>query len=160
MDISTDAKREAWIEKRDRKGEIKWVTLTGTKDLIAIDPQAVKDKDGDVLFRKIHSVGKDGCISEDNGMVRYFYNSFVHQRFVGEIPETYQKKLNAWLATAKEGPNKTDPRTGFVYPTLDMKPLKLKVPGWERLGKREYEKRRKEGVEATARLFTNMFFAK
>ncbi len=160
VNISTDAKREKWLEKSDkRRNKVEWVTLTGSLDLVAIDPELLLDQDGDRVYRQVYFVTKDGLPTEKWGFAKTYDNTFLHERFIGRIPQDVQKKIHKWFETRTEDVQYTDERTGMVFGRLEIKPLKVNVPGWERLTKKEYKKHREESIQSTAALFSRMFAA-
>jgi len=160
VDISTDTKREKWLEKSNRRNDkVEWVTLTGSLDLVAIDPEMLKDADGDCVYRQVYFIDKDGLPTQKWGYAKTYDSTFLHERFIGRIPRDLQQKIGKWFATREEDVEHTDERTGMRYGKLEIKPLKVKVPGWERLTKKQYEKRRNNAIQNTAAFFTRMFAA-
>lgn len=91
VDISTDAKREKWLEKSNkRRNKVEWVTLTASLDLVAIDPELLLDQDGDRVYRQVYFVTKDGLPTEKSGYAKTYDSSDAFRK-------TFKRRLTSGL---------------------------------------------------------------
>ena len=163
--FKTASQREKWQSKRDKKFWINgtyqkynpkdrlWVLLTLSKDIAMVDKEKFIDEDGDELYRVVFQVNKDGTPTTDHGFLRCFKNNYVKSQYVEPVSEAYQKKLDDWVRSMKECVEKKDPKIGFIYDTLEYTPLRLRIPGWERMSKKDLQKCREQNIKNMMGLF-------
>lgn len=168
--FKTEEEREKWHKKSDQRFWINqsyqhykpehrlWVITTLTKDLAMVDSQMVIDKDGDKVYRTVFMINKDGTPCLDHGFLRCFDTHYLRAEHVEPVSDAYQKKLDDWVKSMKECVMKeSDPipgmGCGMRYETVEYKPCRMRIPGWERLSKKDLEKRREDNIRSMMGMF-------
>ena len=153
LKFQTAEQREKWTDQRSQQfcvlKEFKekdrhWVIKTLSHDLCMVDSTPFTDEDGDTLWRVVYEIDKQGRPYERHGCVHVCSTQFLrfeHAKVVSDV--ALQKKLDKWIKSAKEMQETTDERSGIQYNRVVIKPLKLNVPGWERVTAAEAKKRMK-----------------
>lgn len=165
VDFSTPKKREAWNKSlqgmywKDFRTQYKakdrlWVTTTLTQDLYMVNPSILKDEDGDEVYKVIFVIEKDGRPKSEHGNIRSFDSLYIPTKNVRAISDEHATQVDKWLATVKEDVVKENER-GWRFSTIVIEPLKLDIPGWERLSESELKQRQTANIRA---LITMMNF--
>lgn len=174
--LNNEKERKTWLKKSDAKFWIDysfknydpkhrlWVITTITNDLQMIDSELLIDPDGDKVYRTVFKINKDGTPSLDHGYLKCYDSYYLRAEHVKPVSETYQKKLDDWVKSMKEcvtkegKPMKELGGRGMIYETVEYKPCSMRIPGWERISKKELEKRQKETIKAMSSMFMGTMF--
>lgn len=140
-----------WMEK---ESEPKWSSLQDYKPqhrlwivtkqpvgaLYMVDCQKIQDHEGDDLYRVVYSVSATGEIAQQYGFVRVFTSTLIKASEVETIlDENVSKRLDNWVKSAQEDVEFTTTH-GFRDTKVELKPCKVKVPGWKPITKAQAQK--------------------
>jgi hypothetical protein len=169
--LNNEEERQEWHEKSDHRFWINgsyqhydpshrtWVITTLTNDLAMVDSELVIDPDGDRVHRTVFMINKDGTPCLDHGFLRCFDTHYLRAQHIKPVSDAYQKKLDDWVkgmteCVMKEGePMAALGGHGMRYETVEYKPCRMRIPGWDKVSKKELEKRQKQNIKAMTRMF-------
>jgi hypothetical protein len=159
IDVSTPKKLKVWEKKVNRRfwsgnGTVivpkfrQWVILGESKDLAMVHKELLKDSDGDQVYKLAILINKDGTPTTQHGFIRSYDTIFIKSAFALPIPEETQKQIDAWIGTAREDVLREDPKTGFRDTIVEIEPLAIDIPGWERLTEKALKARRMQNIKS------------